>query len=208
MTPWSAFYPFILPEVLGCPQPTVDHHVLQASREFLKRTLLWDVWLDADNTVAEQANMDFLLQSGQEVTKLLEAKLAGADLPVLSVNDVPGDPLTVKSGQRGIFTIDMASYWLTPTPIPADQAIQVRVALVPSQSALGLQDFIWRDYADDIATGAKARLLALNGKDITWANPARAQQLKDYFELCTWRVAHKVGKSNSRTPRRVVPSFF
>ena len=38
---WEDFGPFVLPYVVGCPLPTMVHHVRLAAIEFCKRTKCW-----------------------------------------------------------------------------------------------------------------------------------------------------------------------
>ena len=49
---WSSFYPLILPEVGGCPEPVVDAQLLRAAVDFCDTTQLWVTSLTAINAVS------------------------------------------------------------------------------------------------------------------------------------------------------------
>ena len=44
---WSDFSPYVLPHVIGCPDPTMEQHVRLAAIEFFRRTLSWREVLDS-----------------------------------------------------------------------------------------------------------------------------------------------------------------
>ena len=50
---WSDFGPYVLPHVIGCPDPTMEQHVRLAAIEFFRRTLSWREVLDAVLTDGE-----------------------------------------------------------------------------------------------------------------------------------------------------------
>ena len=61
------FHPFILPDVMGCPVPTMNHHLLLAAREFCQKTKAWSVWLDSVTATGTTNQFDHDLTSQQEL---------------------------------------------------------------------------------------------------------------------------------------------
>lgn len=205
MKTWADLYPFVLPAAPEAPNPTVDHALRLAAQEFCERTRAWDVWLAPQNTVLDDQDYSFTTEAGQDVVKLLQATLAGDALPVLSVNDLPADWKANPGALRGMFTQDRKTFWILPPPA-AGIAVATRVALKPSHDATGISDELFAHYAQDIATGAKAHLLAIPRQPFT--DIVLAEQARQIFDSRCFSVARQVEKSFSRTPRRTVARFF
>ena len=205
MTPWANFMDHLLPDVPGCVPAMAVIALRHAAREFCERTKVWDVWLDPQSTCADAVEYDFEIDRTQEVVKLLQATLAGAPLAILSVNDLPADWNEGGHCPRGIFTQDRRTFNLLPKMADGLE-IRTRVALKPSMTATGVEDSIFSQYAEDICTGAKARLMFSPKKPYT--DNALALLHRDTFGGRCDAVARQVEKSFSRTPRRTTAVFF
>lgn len=215
MAQWDAFYPFVLPDVPGCPNPAVDHALRQAAREFCARTLAWNEYLDPQPTIATLLECEFDLSSDQEIIKILDATIgtpdpvsgtiAWTDLPVWRIDQLPRDWKTNPCLHRGIVTPDRLVFYVVPQQC-AGLSVVPRVALKPSNSATCVSDDLFDQYAIDIASGAKA-LLMLN-PDKPYTNLALSQYHRGVFESSCATVAVMVGQSFSQTSRRARPGYF
>lgn len=202
---WAEFYDTLLPDVPGCNPAMANVALRHAAREFCERTRAWDEWRGPQLTVATSIQYDFDISAGEEVVKLLGATLAGCDLDVLSVNDLPNNWQTYPGCTRGILTQDLRSFYVIPQR-EAGIEIRTRIALKPSNKATGVTDTLLAQYLEVICLGARARLHASIKKPYT--DQLAAASCRADFELRMAKVARAVEKSFSRVPRRVVPNFF
>jgi hypothetical protein len=92
MKPWSAFYPYILIYLPGCPYPVVDQALLLASMEYFDKSLAWKEWLDPVQTLAGVNEYDFEIDTRQqEIVQLCTATTDGEDLPLALPGELPPD---------------------------------------------------------------------------------------------------------------------
>lgn len=204
MKTWAEFYDHVLPDVPDCNPAMADIALRHAAREFCEKTKAWDEWRGPEKTTATTIQMDFDISPLEEVVKLLGATLDGEDLRVRSVNDLPANWMT-NSGLQGIVTIDRSSYYVVPQRA-AGLSVLTRLALKPSNTGTGVSDQLFAHYVEEIATGAKARLMLSPKKP--YSNLALAAVHAKDFQDATADVARKVEKSFSRNGRRVTPMYF
>lgn len=202
---WAEFYDTLLPDVPGCNTAMANVALRHAAREFCERTRAWDEWRGPQLTVATSIQYDFDISAGEEVVKLLGATLAGNDLDVRSVNDMPNNWLTASGSLSGILTQDRRTFYVVPQR-EAGLEIKTRVALKPSNKGTGVSDELFAHYLDDICVGARARLHMSIKKP--YSDAGMAGVCRSDFELRMAKVARAIEKSFSRVPRRVVPHFF
>ena len=205
MKTWSQFYPFVEPDVLGCPAPVIDHALIHASREFFERTRAWTAYQDPVVTLANMLDYEFELDSGIEIVKVLRATINGLDLPIISENDLPSSWRTNASRLMGLVTSDRRNFSVVPARA-AGLSIQTFCALKPGNNGTGIDDLQFAQYAEEISVGARARLLSSPKKD--YSDIATAMRLTDEFDKNIASIARKMEKSFSRTPRRVTPHYF
>lgn len=202
---WAEFYDTLLPDVPGCNTAMANVALRHAAREFCERTRAWDEWRGPQLTVATSIQYDFDISAGEEVVKLLGATLAGNDLDVRSVNDMPNNWRTYPGCTSGILTQDRRTFCVIPQRA-AGLEIRTRVALKPSNKGTGVSGELFAHYLEDICVGAKARLHASIKKP--YSDKETAAECRADFNLRMAKVARAVEKSFSRVPRRVIPNFF
>lgn len=197
--------PFVLPSVSGCPDPTLLHHLRQSAIEFCSRTLVWQQDLDPIDSVAATDNYPLPMPDDAKLVKLLAFTIDGTEAFV--VTPEKGRRLAVSASSRDVAWTDNRTN-VRINPVPGADGLQYvfRVALKPSQAAVAIPDEVGEHYANDIAIGALASLLDLEG--VTWANPARAAQRRADFEDRMSRVAAKVAKGFSRGAQQVRGHYF
>lgn len=202
---WTEFYDTLLPDVPGCNPAMANIALRHAAREFCERTKAWDEWRGPQLTVATSIQYDFDIATTEEVVKLLGATLAGCDLKVLSVNDLPNNWQTYTGCTSGILTQDRRTFYVIPQR-EAGIEIRTRVALKPSNKGTGVSDELFAHYLEDICVGARARLHTSIKKPYT--DKTTAAECRADFDQRMAKVARAVEKSFSRVPRRVIPNFF
>lgn len=167
MKSWSAFYPYILIYLPGCPYPVVDQALLLASMEYFDKSLAWREWLDPVQTLTGINEYDFEIDTRQqEIVQLCAATTDDKDLPLVLPGELPPDG---QAGycKPGIFTRDRQTFWLTQTPMAAGAVIKTEVTLKPSLIATGIADELFAHHAQAIAFGAAGQVMTIPGEPFT-----------------------------------------
>jgi hypothetical protein len=188
---WSLFYPFIEPEVMGCPGAVIEHHLRQAARDFCRRSMVWREWVDAVTADGTTDTFDYDLSSGQELVKITRALSNDTPLTVTAGRDLPADWQQATPTQQWKPTLvhfDSEQFKVFPYPVAGD-VIRVEMAFMPTQAATGIGDIVFDDWADELATAAKARLWAMKGQ--AWGDPLLAVDARTRTEGHIARAANR-----------------
>ncbi len=170
----SEFYPYVLPYVLGCPLPTVDHHVRLAAMEFCKRTACWQKTLDAIYCNGTDNLVEMDQGTGEQIIKVKAVSVDGFDWPLVDSGN--GLKLVRSDSQQNFcFTQDNKTLQIYPLQI-AGVAVQVDAVLAPSRDATAIDDAVGNDYLQDIAHGAVASIQRIPAQEFTDPNSAVAEQ--------------------------------
>lgn len=206
MRTWDTFYPLVLPQVPGCPDPTLDDHLLGAAREFCALSRAWRSDLAPIALQAGIADYPLVFDAGTQGHILVGASLNGQDIDL----DVPDATSTSErrrgsGGARRVLAMDMTTITVMPTPAGA-QSLVLTAILQPSETAEGLPDPIADRYRRIIASGALATLLTMNAAP--WINVRLAGIKREEFERETARVKSRVWRGNSNARPRNSAQFF
>lgn len=169
---WSAFFPYVAPDVYECPEITMEIAIRDAAMEFCRRTFVWQDILDPLTTVKGIHTYDLEVPTGTIVENVIDAICDGRRLTPVKLRDLPTNRDTFRGKPTGyslVFGDQVRLY-----PIPDDKGtLGLTVALTPSSSATGIDSTIFERYKEIIAHGAKHRLMNVPSK--SWSNPALAQ---------------------------------
>lgn len=199
-------YPLILPEVPGCPIPTVRMAINRAARELCTQGLAWredayNVYLRPD---AFEYDMD--ADCGAEVVVLNSAKIDGRPLSLMT------DPRALVSWgsrtggvQRVAVSPDALRVWVDPMPSDK-QVMTLNVALRPSLRATTLPEVIVRRYEEALASGAKWFLMRMPRQ--TWTDGAAATVAKGEFDMKVGEARVEAETGNVTGSLRVTPRAF
>lgn len=207
MKAWDQFYPYILIDVIGCPNPAVDNALRIAAREFCQTTKAIREWSDPVTAAGAETSFDFDLPSGQELVKIIKANVNNDvdGYEVISYKDLPNDwqATTPESIGNKVVQLDQETYRVFPAPVAGD-SITLQIATKPTATATTVADDLVNRFADAIAAGAKARLMASVG--VAWSNPAMAGIFKNQFDAAMRSAANE--DFNQRTQHRVKKSII
>lgn len=171
--------PDILPDVMGCPDPTVVLALRRVARQFFGETHIWRAVLDPVTITLGVLNYDLDLPSHSELTKIEGATLNGLSILVTSGQALPSDWHTRYPALGPcIFTEDRKTFNFLPAAVTGDKVV-VEVTLKPSNDAAGIESAFFDQYAEILAMGAKAKLMLQPGK--TYSNPALGAMLEQRF---------------------------
>lgn len=205
MTPWSDFFPHVLPYAPGCPDPVAEFNLRLAAQDFCARTRCWRHAL-VSITTTEEAGVgpyDMPLPEDTELVRIEDATVNGRPIDVLSEDALPVDwrayPNTVRDC---IFTNDLRTLYVVP-PYTEDRVLAVNVSLKPADTAEELPEALSRLYMRHIAAGALELILAQPEKPYT--NPALAMHQGGKFTAAIAKTSIQVqrGHSSFRARRRV-----
>lgn len=179
----DGFLPYITPEVLGCPEPLVSRTLLLTASDFCRRTLSWTELQAAIPLVGDQRDYTVTYPADSYLVAVKEVWLGARQLVPKRLTDVGGWN-TGQTGDPLYFNMaaDRASVSVFPTPsmVTAASLLYVRAAYAPTPIATTLPDFLWTDHLEVIASGVKAKLMAMPGT--AWSNLALGAYHQGLFD--------------------------
>lgn len=207
MTDWQAFLPDIVPDVDGCPEPTVMLALSRASRQFFEQTRLWRMWLAPVTISAGVLNYPLVLDTNADLVGLERATLNDRAIRVLSGAAMPSDWRIQTTTQITpcVFTEDRITFNFLPAQITGD-VVQIEVTLKPSHGATGIGDTFFAQYAESLAMGAKARLMLQPGKP--YSNPNLGALLEQQFNNAITDINIRRARGFSASSLTVSPRRF
>ncbi len=201
----SLFYPFVEPEVLGCPHPVIDHHLVLTVRDFCERGLAWREWVDAFTADGTTNQFDYDLARGQELVKVARALRNEDPLQVMSADQLPRDWQSGDSTDLcdAVVHFDDASFMVYPLPASGD-VIRLEMVFRPAIDAQTVGDVLYADWAEAISNGCKARLLRMPRQ--AWSDAVSASGFAGLFERDVSRAANADFAKRGKEARRTRPS--
>jgi hypothetical protein len=200
MSLWSAFHPYVLPEVIGAPAPLITQKVREACREFCRRSRVWKVW-------ATQITADGVLQTftialpvaETELVRIERVTVGGVDYDVRSDLDLPptwqeaaGDTAGLTRTALNLSDTQLRIYALPTSGLEIEQ----QYSLMPSAASTGVADVIFSRYGKRIAAGALSDLFAMTGR--SWAAPDKVALMREQFEDAIHDAAGERFRRNAR----------
>lgn len=187
---YEDFFPYVLPEVAGAAEMIVEQAVRNAVIEFCEKSLV--LQRDHDPVTIKQGVVDYDLEppKGYIVVKVMKAWLENQELDPLApdfVREAAVYNRLFSSYQSGASTPRAylqkdersVSVWQVPDK-DYTNGLTMRVALKPTRASTQIEDVIFEDYAETIASGALARLMLSPGKPYT--SPDLAAYHRGQFE--------------------------
>ena len=170
------FYPWITPEVLGCPEPTMDLAIRSTIIDFAEKSLVLQQDHAPITATANVQDYNLVPPANHLVTKVMKVWYKGQELDAESPDEVNTPSIynqnsgyLVNKGDPR-FYIQKDPRTISFYPIPAETvsaAITMRVALKPTRSAQTFDDIFLEEYAETIVHGALTRIFLSPGKTYT-----------------------------------------
>lgn len=166
MATWSQFYDDVLPEVPGCPQPLAEKEIKNACLDFMYRTEIQRKTVANLDHPGGASPLDLthvdIVAATDQVVAVLGVWVDDERLTVKSVEEIEvdfPDWMTV-TGTPKYAVQEGTALWLVPSPSAVQtNTIKLRVSYAPNQTAAAIPDMVYHAYREEIALGAKARLL-------------------------------------------------
>lgn len=188
---WSEFGPYVLPHVIGVPEPTLWLHARLASIEFCRRTLCDTLTLDLVNTDGT-TTVELDLPPETQIIKIKAVEVGGRDWHLVSPQR--GNELVrAQSGDRFCFLANDLTLSVYPAQ-PRKTTVTADAALAPSIESDGLRDTVASQYIQDIAHGVIASLKRMS--NVQWSDPVGAGFEKADFNSRIATTAAKVARGH------------
>ena len=204
MAAFSAFRPYVMPDVPGCPQVMIDDAIRGGCRQFAFDT--WAVRYDvpAFNTVDATQSYVLTPPSQHEIFSVAVVVKDGEDPALSPVIDHASVRYVQTAGSPTFFWYKSTALWLFPTPNVVVN-LEVEAVIRPTQAATTVDDQ-FLEYRDAVAAWAKYKLMMVSGK--SWYNPSDAKE--NYALYMKLMGDQKVRSSNGRVaaPLRAMADFF
>ena len=175
MTPLSAFFPRLLPNVLGCPEPLAQQALLDSAIEFCGRSLAVTTTLDAVTLTAGETSFAVATPTDTTIAQVLNLWFDGRQIDPHPYSEAT-DAIAPTGEPRYFYGQDIDEVFnITLMPAP-DRTVAggviVRAALKPTRAATTVHNILFERYAPAIVDGALAILMSIN--DQPFSNEQKA----------------------------------
>ena len=178
MTPYESFFPYIMPEVPGAPEPLVVMAIRNSCIEFCERSLI--LTRDHDPITMRTKIIDYDLEPPIKETlviKIQQVWVEGSKIYPLAPDAIRAAGIYNRLYSEYEENLSTPQFYLqkdertiTVWPVPDKvyrNGLTLRVALKPTRDSENVDDVLLEDYAEAIAAGALQRLMSSAGKPYT-----------------------------------------
>jgi hypothetical protein len=206
---WAEFLPWVLPDVKDCPPVIARSSVRDAAIEFCERSRAYRLKLDPIDVDANEPVIE--LEVPTETRILLPVRVVYNGKPIdpvipkgLDVTN-PGWDSTI-GDVFGYTMEDQSSIRLVLTPACSIvDGLNVELALKPSRAATAIDEEVFEKYVDEIASGAKWKLMSMADKQ--WTNATKAKEHKDRFDMACGDANVFAERGMTDAPMRTRPIY-
>lgn len=200
---WSDFHPYVMPYVVGCPEPTMVHHARLATIEFCRKTLCLTKTQDECVSDGVTNSIDLFPDTGKQIIKVKSVTVDGKEWPLVTpahgVELASSDSTDDFAFHSGIAAIEVY-------PLQAAGTSVVAVAAVaPTLSASTFDDELV-PYMQDIALGVIASLQMVPAQEFT--NPQHAQVSQAGFNARIYTIAAKIARGQAAAKMRSKTTYL
>jgi hypothetical protein len=173
------FLPRLLPDLPGCPSAAVKQALIDAAKEFLTESQVWNEVQDPTQIVS--GVQEYSLDAPDSSARCIDVRAIyapwmprGSLIGVTLAQIARDDPAWAeRTGSQPVYytrAFDFSNYRVFPMPtnVPAGTQVRVHGVYTLTDAATKLPDDIVTRYGEAIASGAKQRLMVQPGK--TWSN--------------------------------------
>jgi len=209
---WEDLLNEVMPYVENCPLPIAKHQIRNAAIEFCQRTALWRSELDRINITTNIHTYDL----HTEIT--IDQAISAIDYAYITESSgetnltiTTEDSLKItnrvwrvltSTKPESIMLLDTDNCRLYPIPeVDISNSLVIGLILKPSRNSAGLPDWIFEQWAEAIAHGAKARLFGMKSR--SWYAPDEGVDEQADFDISVQDATIRVNKGHSRQNTQV-----
>jgi hypothetical protein len=198
----------VLPDVPGCATDLAVNALRNAAIELCTKSWIYTQPSDPQDTVKDQAEYDLDTFNGYKTIGIVSAYFDDAKLiPIggTSLNrsnlhwaDDVGTP-------TNYYSLDYTTVRLYRIPDVVG-TLNTTVALTPTKTSSGIENYIYDLYSEALAAGAKARLMLIPSKPFTDPNTSREYRLQ--FSAAITDAKWRAHKSLTNAQLQMAPQFI
>jgi len=208
---WEDYLPEVLIEADGCPEQVAINAVRNAAIEFCTMSESWRAELDPLNIAVDEAEYPLDIPSGSQVIILRWGRLIDANGGKSKLTTTDEDMLDASEGRlvwrtltgtvEWIYMIDESTARIVRIPETAvTNGLIVGVTLAPTRDSYEGPDYLYNKWVEEIAHGAKMRLLNMKTRD--WYNAPAAAQCKTAFYRGVNRAKIRASRNSTKGRRQ------
>lgn len=213
MTDYTEFLPEVMPYVPNVPDFIATAAIRNAVIEFCEKSRILQIDADPISVVAGIATYQIDAPNGMKIVEIMDAWSDVTHLTPSSPDELTRtfqamDWRTQKGAPRYYTSVVPDEVILVPVPDQTKpNSLKLRVAIAPLRSSTGVDDFIYENWLEGIAFGARARLYNTPGQ--SYFDKTSALEFERRFRAAIADARVKVNRGSSRTSldvefRRVV----
>jgi hypothetical protein len=184
----------VLPDVPGCTNEMAINALRNAAIELYTKSWIYSQDCDSQKTVKGQAEYDLDTFTNYKNIGVVSAQFDDSALIPIGVTSLNRSNLRWQDDigtPTNYFTNDYTTVRLYRIP-DLIGTLNSTVALAPTKTSTGIENFIYDLYSEPLAAGAKARLMLVPSKPFTDPNTSREYRMQFSAAItdAKWR-AHK-----------------
>lgn len=170
-TTWDNYLKEVMPDVSGCPISTAKNAIRNAAIEFCNESRAWRTQI-GDVTTADGTKAYTLVPpADSEIITITRAIIVGDVKPLNTISNLHLNryKLGTETDRPVMYNAEypgQITFYRTPNDI---YTVEIFATLKSTKIATDGPDFLFNDWLEIIAHGAKGRLMAMAGR--SWSNP-------------------------------------
>lgn len=216
---WEEFYPYVRPMAQDCPVGIVDAAIRAACIEFCWKSLIWNMETMCGDMLPGERVYKYNNKHDQ-VSTVMPICCIIRDTRKQQIEDHVAHPTNLQdldyyepNWRQQEAQFPTRFYMKDPNTIvfvesPTEHVpggIHLLCAVKPARDADGVAEFIFQDWAEEIASGALARIHGMAGR--VWANPNLVQYHTSKFRAGISRAKSKTYKSHVAQSKTMLPKM-
>jgi hypothetical protein len=209
MTGYESYLYKVLPDISGCPPIVAEDKIREAVIELCHRTSIWRKTIPAFYLSENVPSYELLMEDYEQLAQVRWGYLTDDNGQRIDLNVTSEDTLDAGSakGWRALVGVPEFVFMLSPETIQfasipnARFAASIGASIKPTQDSFEAPSFIFNQYIDVIAAGAKAKLLDMKGQ--SWYDPASARKELDKFNNMVGDARSAVNRGHNNQPKLV-----
>lgn len=205
MKKWADFYDYVIPALPGVETDLVTFHVRNAAIEFCEETGIADFQASQVSLVEGQDEYSVMLHGADYTVARIKSAYLDEKYLVPTTPDQLDRSRANWSEHKGspvmYFMPDPTVLKLYPTPDKSGQVLKLVYTLMPTRDSVGVEDFLFERYVEDIAHGAISRLAMMPAKP--WTNLETAANSGLMFRAAKRDAAIEINKGFTRSQLKV-----
>jgi hypothetical protein len=200
---YSVFYPYLIPLVPHVADPVAEQAIRDACIEFCKESLIWQEQMDPISSAKGEGAYELDVPTNTNLTHVIDLYYKEARLKKKSVSEIAAKysrDWMLHEGAPVVFTmLNPNEVTLVPKPdVSVANALTGLLAFTPTRKSTTVIDYVYEDYAEEIARGAAAKLMLIPNQQ--WSDQKTALGYrKQFLSDCANARAH-VNAGQVRAP--------